>query len=72
MSRKKQKRRQYTAEFKWQAVERMKLTDHIVKLAQELGVDRPLLYQWEAAAGGRGRAAKRKRSRFGQGGERAG
>jgi transposase-like protein len=33
----------------------MKLTDNIVKLAEELGVQRPLLYQWEAAAEGRGR-----------------
>ena len=62
MSRKKQKRRQYTAEFKRQALERMKLTDNIVKLAQELGIGRPLLYQWEAAAEGRGRKSKGRRS----------
>ena len=61
MSRKKQKRRQYTAEFKRQALERMKLTDNIVQLAQELGIQRPLLYQWEAAAEGRGRKSKGKR-----------
>lgn len=60
MWRKKQKRRQYTAEFKRQALERMKLTDNIVQLAQELGIRRPLLYQWEAAAEGRGRKSKRK------------
>ena len=63
MSRKKQKRRQYTDEFKQQALDRMKVADNIVQLAQELGVSRPVLYQWEAAAEGRGRAAKRKRSR---------
>lgn len=62
MSRKKQKRRQYTAEFKRQVLERMKLTDNIVKLARELGIQRPLLYQWEAAAEGRGRKSKGKRS----------
>jgi transposase-like protein len=61
VSRKKQKRRQYTREFKQQALERMKLTDNIVKLAEELGVQRPLLYQWEAAAEGRGRKGKSKR-----------
>ena len=63
MSRKKQKRTQYADEFKRQALERMKVADNIVRLAQELGVGRPLLYQWEAAAEGRGRAAKRKRAR---------
>jgi hypothetical protein len=41
----------------------MKVADNILQLAQELGVRRPLLYQWEAATEGRGRAAKRKRSR---------
>ena len=61
MSRKKQKRRQYTAEFKRQALERMKLADNIVQLAQELGIQRPLLYQWEAAAEGRGRKSKGRR-----------
>lgn len=62
MSRKKQKRRQYTGEFKRQAVERMELTDNIVQLAEEVGIQRPLLYQWEAAAEGRGRKSKGKRS----------
>jgi transposase-like protein len=62
VSRKKQRRRQYTGEFKRQAVERMKLTDNIVKLAQELGIQRPLLYQWEAAAEGRGRSSNSKRA----------
>ena len=63
MSRKKQKRTQYADEFKRQALVRMKVADNIVRLAQELGVGRPLLYQWEAAAEGRGRAAKRKAAR---------
>lgn len=63
MAREKQKRRQYTAEFKRQALERMKVADNIVELADELGVGRPLLYQWEAAAEGRGRRSKGKRKR---------
>jgi transposase-like protein len=58
VARQKQKRRQYTAEFKRQALERMKVADCIVKLAEELGVGRPLLYQWEAAAEGRGRRSR--------------
>jgi transposase-like protein len=62
VSRKKQERRQYSDEFKRQALERMKVADNIVHLAKELSVNRPLLYQWEAAAEGRGRAAKRKRA----------
>jgi transposase-like protein len=53
--RKKQKRTQYSEEFKRQAVERMKTTDNIVEFAKELGISRQLLYQWEAAAEGRGR-----------------
>ena len=63
LSRKKQKRRQYTTEFKRQALERMKLTENIVKLAQELGIQRPLLYQWEAAAEGRGRGKGKRRAK---------
>jgi transposase-like protein len=62
MSREKQKRKQYTDEFKRNALERMKLADNIVELAQELGIARPLLYQWEAAAEGRGRTTKGKRA----------
>jgi transposase-like protein len=53
MSREKQKRTQYSDEFKRNALERMKLADNIVELCQELGIGRPLLYQWEAAAEGR-------------------
>ena len=61
MSRKKQKRRQYSDAFKREALERMKIADNIVELARELGIGRPLLYQWEAAAEGRGRKKQRKR-----------
>jgi transposase-like protein len=61
VGREKQKRRQYTAEFKRQALERMKVADSIVELAEELGIGRPLLYQWEAASEGRGRKTSRKR-----------
>ena len=61
MGREKQKRRQYSAEFKQQALERMKLAANIGELAEQLGIGRPLLYQWEAAAEGRGRKTKGKR-----------
>jgi len=61
VARMKQSRRQYSEEFKGQALERMKVSDNIVKLAEELGIGRPLLYQWEAAAEGRGRGGKAKR-----------
>ena len=60
MSREKQKRTKYTDEFKRQALERMKVSGNIVQLAQDLGVARPLLYQWEAAAEGRRRKVKRR------------
>jgi transposase-like protein len=63
VSRNKQKRTHHSDDFKRQALERMKVSENIVQLAKELGVARPLLYQWEAAVEGRGRAAKRKRSR---------
>ncbi len=62
MAREKQIRRQYSEEFKRQALERMKAADNIVKLAEELGIGRPLLYQWEAAAEGRGRRPKATRA----------
>jgi len=61
VSRKKQKRRQYSDAFKREALERMKIADNIVELARELGIGRPLLYQWEAAAEGRGRKKQGKR-----------
>lgn len=61
MAREKQKRRQYTEDFKRQALERMKVAPSIVELAKELGISRPLLYQWEAAAEGRGRSRGRRK-----------
>ena len=44
MDRKKGQR--YSNEFRRQAVERMNACDNIVRLAQELGVARRLLYVW--------------------------
>jgi transposase-like protein len=60
VTREKQRRTHYTAEFKRQALERMKVAKNIVELAKELGIARPLLYQWEAAAAGRGRSKKKQ------------
>ena len=45
--KKKQKGR-YLREFRRMAVERMKSCDHVTALAQELGVDRRMLYRWRA------------------------
>lgn len=63
MAREKQKRRQYTADYKRQAIEQMRVADSIVQLAEKLEVPRGLLYQWEAAAEGRGRKTKGQRRR---------
>lgn len=62
-TRAKQKRTYYTAEFKRQALERMKVAPRIVELARELGIDRALLYQWEAVGEGRGRSKGKRKSR---------
>lgn len=44
MERKKGQR--YSKEFRRQAVERMKASDNIVRLSEELGIGRRLLYNW--------------------------
>ena len=44
MERKRGQR--YSSEFRRQAVERMNACDNIVRLSQELGVARRLLYNW--------------------------
>ena len=50
----RKKRRSFTREFKLSALERMAETESIVGLAQELGLERKLLYCWrdKYAAGG--------------------
>ena len=50
----KRKRRSFTREFKLTAVSRMAETESIVGLAEELGIERRLLYCWrdKYAAGG--------------------
>ena len=44
------------AEFKLQAVQRMKISPNITELAKELGVERKLLYVWRDEIEGRGRS----------------
>ena len=45
--------RRRSAEFKQQALERMKSCENVGNLARELGVDRTLLYLWKNQAEGR-------------------
>ena len=42
----KKRLRRYTKKFRRMAVERLKTSDNIVALSQELGVQRRLLYHW--------------------------
>ncbi len=42
------KRRSFTREYKLTALKRMAETDNIVALAQQLGLERKLLYCWRA------------------------
>jgi transposase-like protein len=42
----KKRLRRHTAEFRAEAVERLKGSDNIVALSKELGVHRRLLYKW--------------------------
>jgi transposase len=42
----RKKRRRFTREYKLTALKRMAETDNIVALAQELGLERKLLYCW--------------------------
>jgi transposase-like protein len=43
------KRRSFTRDFKLSALKRMAETDNIHALAQELGIERKLLYCWRDA-----------------------
>jgi transposase-like protein len=54
VSDKRRKRRSFTREFKLSVLARMRETESIVGLAQELGLERKLLYCWrdKYAAGG--------------------
>jgi transposase-like protein len=45
--------RRHTAEFKRQAVDRMKTADNIEALARELNIERKLLYTWKNQLEGR-------------------
>ena len=59
--------RRRSVEFKQQALERMKTCENVGNLAQELGVDRTLLYFWKNQAEGR---PKRRPAPVGEGLER--
>jgi transposase-like protein len=50
---KMRKWRRHTVEFKRQAVERMKVSENIVALARELGIQQKLLYTWKYQLEGR-------------------
>ena len=45
--------RRHSREFKQQVVERMKTSDYIHELAQELGIERKLMYTWKYQFEGR-------------------
>jgi transposase-like protein len=55
-TRRKWERR--TAEFRQQALERMKSCPNVKVLAKELGVSRQLLYVWKLQAEGRGKSSE--------------
>jgi transposase len=61
--REKGKRRSFTREFKLSVLARMRETDNIVKLAQELGVERKLLYCWRDKYGSGGAENLRRAGR---------
>ncbi len=61
MSRKR--RRSFTREFKLSALARMAEAESIVALAQELGIERKLLYCWRDLYAGGGAAALRRAGR---------
>lgn len=59
----KRRRRSFTRDFKLTALRRMAETDNIVALAQELGIERKLLYCWRDAFADGGSAALRRAGR---------
>jgi transposase-like protein len=69
--RKKRQKRQHTTEFKQEAVARMQSATNISRLAEELGIERAQLYDWESALAGNPRikASKRKGSPLNSPGE---
>jgi len=50
--------RRHPAEFKLQAIQRMKTSPNITELAKELGIERKLLYVWRDEVEGHGRRAE--------------
>jgi len=57
------KRRSFTEEFKLAAVSRMAAAPRIVELAEELGIQRKLLYMWQKAYDAGGSTALRRAGR---------
>jgi transposase-like protein len=53
MAEKQRKRKRYSAEFKQEAVARMRDCSNISALERELGIDHKMLYQWKWRAEGR-------------------
>jgi transposase-like protein len=61
--------RRHSVEFKRQAVERMRTSDNIEKLARELEIQRKLLYAWKYQLEGRGEPGRADLSQSGEGRE---
>jgi transposase len=59
----RKKRRSFTRDFKLAALKRMAETDNIHSLAEELGIERKLLYCWRAAFAACGEAGLRRAGR---------
>ncbi|MFO1029406.1 MAG: transposase [Acetobacteraceae bacterium] len=59
----RRKRRSFTRDYKVAALERMAETDNIAALAEELGIERKLLYCWRSAFEVGGEAELRRAGR---------
>jgi len=61
--------RVYSQEFKLRALARLERTENVSQLAQELGIDRELLYRWEHRFRTGGEAALKRTGRPPRSGE---
>jgi transposase len=61
----KRRRRSFTRDFKLSVLKRMAKTDNIQALAEELGIERKLLYCWRDAYASGGKAGLRRAGRPG-------
>ncbi len=55
--------RAYSQEFKLRALARFERAENVCELAQELGIDRTMLYRWERQFRAGGEAALKRRGR---------